>query len=77
MPQYVSAMSGGLGDGRTWTLECHTSRRGHAGPPELSGGSAALSGIGNRTGFRLIYDGAIIPMELGHLSYKDSTYEIM
>ncbi len=39
------------------------------------GGELLFLGLGTGLGSALVYNGAVIPMEVGHLSYKDSTYE--
>jgi polyphosphate glucokinase len=39
------------------------------------GGELLFLGLGTGLGSALVYDGVVIPMELGHLSYKESTYE--
>lgn len=39
------------------------------------GGELLFLGLGTGLGSALVYDGVVIPMELGHLSYADATYE--
>ena len=39
------------------------------------GGLLLFLGLGTGLGSALVADGVVIPMELGHLSYKDGTYE--
>lgn len=39
------------------------------------GGSMLFLGLGTGLGSALVYDRVVVPMELGHLSYADSTYE--
>ena len=39
------------------------------------GGEMLFLGLGTGLGSALVYDGTVIPMELGHLSYKESSYE--
>ena len=39
------------------------------------GGTMLFLGLGTGLGTALIVDGTVVPMELGHLSYKQATYE--
>jgi polyphosphate glucokinase len=39
------------------------------------GGSMMFLGLGTGLGTALVVDGTVVPMELGHLSYKEDTYE--
>jgi polyphosphate glucokinase len=39
------------------------------------GGTMLFLGVGTGLGTALVVNGTIVPMELGHLSYKDGTYE--
>jgi polyphosphate glucokinase len=39
------------------------------------GGSMMFLGLGTGLGTALVVDGMVVPMELGHLSYKQATYE--
>jgi polyphosphate glucokinase len=39
------------------------------------GGLLLFVGLGTGLGSALVHDGFVLPMELGHLSYKDGTYE--
>jgi predicted NBD/HSP70 family sugar kinase len=39
------------------------------------GGTMLFLGLGTGLGTALIVDGSVVPMELGHLSYKQGTYE--
>jgi len=39
------------------------------------GGTMLFLGLGTGLGTALIVDGSVVPMELGHLSYKQETYE--
>lgn len=39
------------------------------------GGTMLFLGVGTGLGTALVVNGTIVPMELGHLSYKESTYE--
>lgn len=39
------------------------------------GGTMLFLGLGTGLGTALVVDGRVVPMELGHLSYKDGTYE--
>ena len=39
------------------------------------GGTMMFLGLGTGLGTALIVDGTVVPMELGHLSYKQGTYE--
>jgi polyphosphate glucokinase len=40
-----------------------------------TGGTMFFLGLGTGLGTALIVDGTVVPMELGHLSYKQATYE--
>jgi polyphosphate glucokinase len=39
------------------------------------GGTMLFLGLGTGLGTALVVDGCVVPMELGHLSYKHGTYE--
>ena len=39
------------------------------------GGTLLFFGLGTGLGSALVVDGIVVPMELGHLSYKKETYE--
>jgi len=39
------------------------------------GGTMLFLGLGTGLGTALVVDGTVVPMELGHLSYKQATYE--
>jgi polyphosphate glucokinase len=39
------------------------------------GGTMLFLGLGTGLGTALVVDGSVVPMELGHLSYKHATYE--
>ena len=51
-------------------------RRADAGARELQGGKMLFLGLGTGLGSAMIVDGALVPMELGHLPYrKDKVFE--
>src|SRR5262245_56672796 len=39
------------------------------------GGTMLFMGVGTGLGTALVVDGTVVPMELGHLSYRDGTFE--
>jgi hypothetical protein len=39
------------------------------------GGLLLFVGLGTGLGSALVHEGLVVPMELGHLSYKNGTYE--
>ena len=39
------------------------------------GGTLLFLGLGTGLGSALVVDGIVVPMELGHLSYREGTYE--
>jgi polyphosphate glucokinase len=39
------------------------------------GGTMLFLGVGTGLGTALVVDGTVVPMELGHLSYRDGTFE--
>jgi polyphosphate glucokinase len=39
------------------------------------GGTMLFLGLGTGLGTALVVDGTVVPMELGHLTYKQATYE--
>jgi polyphosphate glucokinase len=39
------------------------------------GGELLFLGLGTGLGSALVYEGTVVPMELGHLSYLEATYE--
>jgi polyphosphate glucokinase len=39
------------------------------------GGTMLFLGVGTGLGTALVVEGTVVPMELGHLSYKDGTFE--